>query len=209
MVVRGWPPRRRSPAEDRLLRLKRAFRRVSSRYERAGKAPKFFTLAAVAALAVSGGVWAFTSSSPIPGTSWTFSSGQLPGAITPRDERVAIVVLDGDTIRIDGRKPNVRLVGFNTPETGRRAQCKAEQDLGDAATRRLHQLVNGGTLDFHYVACACPQGTEGTDRCNYGRRCGVLKANGRDVGSILIAEGLAVPFHCYAASCPPTPRPWC
>jgi hypothetical protein len=101
----------------------------ASRYERLGKAPNFFTLAAfsaaVAALAVFGGVWAFTSSSPIPDTSWSFSSGQLPAAITPRNERVAIVVLDGDTIRIDGRKPNVRLVGFNTPETGRRAQCKA------------------------------------------------------------------------------------
>jgi hypothetical protein len=37
----------------------------------------------------------------------------------------------------------------------------------------------------------------------------VLKANGRDVGSILIAEGLAVPFHCRGTGCPPTSRPWC
>jgi hypothetical protein len=37
----------------------------------------------------------------------------------------------------------------------------------------------------------------------------VLKANGRDVGSILISEGLAVPFHCRGTGCPPTPRPWC
>jgi endonuclease YncB( thermonuclease family) len=119
-----------------------------------------------------------------------------------------IFVLDGDTIRIDGGKPDVRLVGFNAPETYR-AQCKAERDLGETATRRLRQLVNGGALDLRYVACNCPPASEGTDSCNYGRRCGVLKANGRDVGSILIAEGLAVPFHCSGTSCPPTPRPWC
>src|SRR4051794_16692700 len=29
-------------------------------------------------------------------------------------------VLDGDTIRVDGRRPDVRLVGFNAPETTRR-----------------------------------------------------------------------------------------
>jgi endonuclease YncB( thermonuclease family) len=127
-----------------------------------------------------------------------------PGEIPPS----RILVLDGDTIRIDGRKPDIRLVGFNAPETSR-AQCKAERDLGNAATRRLQQLVNGGALDLRSVACNCTPGTEGTERCNYGRRCGVLKVDGRDVGSILIDEKLAVPFHCSGTSCPPTPRPWC
>jgi hypothetical protein len=45
--------------------------------------------------------------------------------------------------------------------------------------------------------------------CNHGRACGTLRSNGRDVGAILIAEGLAVPFVCGATSCPKTPRPWC
>jgi len=35
------------------------------------------------------------------------------------------------------------------------------------------------------------------------------KASGRDVGVILIEEGLAVPFKCGATSCPKTPKPWC
>jgi endonuclease YncB( thermonuclease family) len=125
-------------------------------------------------------------------------------SITPAE----IVVLDGDTIRISNRSPNIRLVVFNAPETWR-AACPAEQAQGDKATNRLRELVRGGKLDFEYVVCSCPAGTQGTPACNYGRNCGTLKSNGRDVGAILIAEGLAVPFVCGATRCPPTPRPWC
>lgn len=126
------------------------------------------------------------------------------GPINPADVRV----LDGDTIRVHQKKPDVRLVGFNAPET-RRARCEAERKLGAAATRRLRELVRAGKLDLELVRCSCPPGTEGTGTCNFGRSCGVLKSNGRDVGATLIAEGLAVPFRCGATSCPPTPRPWC
>lgn len=128
----------------------------------------------------------------------------LAAPITPDDVRV----IDGDTIRVYHKQPNVRLVGFNAPET-RRAACDAERELGDRATRRVRDLVREGLLDFEFVACSCPPGTEGTPACNYGRRCGTLKADGRDVGAILIAEGLAVPFQCGATRCPKTPRPWC
>jgi len=124
--------------------------------------------------------------------------------INPTDVRV----IDGDTIRVYQKQPNVRLVGFNAPET-RRAACEPEHELGAKATRRLRDLVRDGNLDFEFVACSCPPGTEGTSACNYGRRCGTLKANGRDVGTILIAEGLAVPFQCGDTRCPKTPRPWC
>lgn len=56
---------------------------------------------------------------------------------------------------------------------------------------------------------ACAPGAEGTDRCNYGRSCGILRSNGEDVGKILISEGLAAPYICGATACPPPPRPWC
>jgi endonuclease YncB( thermonuclease family) len=128
----------------------------------------------------------------------------LSAPIDQRDVRV----IDGDTIRVFQKQPNVRLVGFNAPET-RKAQCNAERGLGARATRRVRDLVRGGNLDFEFVACSCPAGTEGTPACNYGRRCGTLKADGKDVGAILIAEGLAVAFQCGATSCPKTPRPWC
>jgi endonuclease YncB( thermonuclease family) len=119
-----------------------------------------------------------------------------------------ISVLDGDTIRVHHQPPDIRLVGFNAPET-RRAQCYAEEQLGARATRRLRELVRSGSLDFRYVACSCPPGTSGTPACNYGRACGTLRANGRDVGDILVEEHLAVAFHCSAMRCPSTPRPWC
>jgi hypothetical protein len=41
------------------------------------------------------------------------------------------------------------------------------------------------------VVCACRAGQEGTRNCNYGRLCGALSIGGRDVGGILISEGLA------------------
>jgi endonuclease YncB( thermonuclease family) len=125
--------------------------------------------------------------------------------IEPDDIRV----IDGDTIRVQHSKPDVRLVGFNAPET-RKAKCEAERGPGAAATRRLRELVRQGDLDFEFVQCSCRPGTEGTMSCNWGRRCGTLKANGRDVGEILIDEKLAVPFICGRTSCPTTPpSPWC
>ena len=119
-----------------------------------------------------------------------------------------IRVIDGDTIRVYHEQPNVRLVGFNAPETWR-AGCDAERELGAKATRRLRDLVKAGGLDFEYIPCSCPAGTEGTPVCNYGRKCGTLKASGRDVGEILIGEGLAVRFVCGPTHCPRTPKPWC
>jgi endonuclease YncB( thermonuclease family) len=128
----------------------------------------------------------------------------LAEPIEPGDVRV----IDGDTIRVYHQQPNVRLVGFNAPET-RNAQCDAEAGLGDKATRRLRDIIRGGNLEFQYVQCSCPSGTQGTFACNYGRDCGTLQSNGRDVGAILIEEGLAVRFVCGPTHCPRTPRPWC
>jgi endonuclease YncB( thermonuclease family) len=119
-----------------------------------------------------------------------------------------IRVVDGDTIQVYNVEPNVRLVGFDAPETWK-PDCDGERALGLKATARLRELVRGGGLDFEYIACSCPAGTQGAFACNYGRDCGTLRARGRDVGAILIAEGLAVPFACGATSCPRKPHPWC
>jgi endonuclease YncB( thermonuclease family) len=116
-----------------------------------------------------------------------------------------IEVLDGDTIRVAGE--TFRLVGFDAPETYR-AQCPSERELGNQATFRLRQLVAEGGLDLERIACACRTGTEGTLRCNYGRSCGTLKARGQDVGTMLIAEGLARAYVCGRTSCPPR-ESWC
>ena len=42
-------------------------------------------------------------------------------------------------------------------------------------------MVQAGTLDYEPVVCSCPAGMQGTQVCNYGRDCGTLKVNGRDV----------------------------
>ncbi|SJM34035.1 thermonuclease family protein [Mesorhizobium delmotii] len=122
--------------------------------------------------------------------------------------RSQFTITDGDTIRLNGAAKGTRLVGFNTPESIE-PRCEAEAQLGRRAKARLKELVAAAGLELRMVACACTPGTEGTDRCNYGRSCGSLLVDGRDVGEVLVSEGLAVTFVCGSTSCPPTPRPWC
>jgi micrococcal nuclease len=122
---------------------------------------------------------------------------------------IDIRVVDGDTIALSGLRQHIRLVGFNAPET-RNVGCEAEAQLGQRAKQRLQVLVDTGSLELTFITYSCPRGTEATQRCNHGRRSGILRAEGRDVGSVvLMSEGLAVPFQCGKTSCPPTPRPWC
>ncbi len=112
----------------------------------------------------------------------------------------AIRVVDGDTIRAHGS--SVRLVGFDTPERGSLAKCEGERILAARATERLRELVSAGPVDLQIVDCACRPGTEGTRRCNGGRACGVMAVNGRNVGDVLISEGLARPYVCDGPRCP-------
>jgi micrococcal nuclease len=115
-------------------------------------------------------------------------------------------VIDGDTITVNGK--TIHLVGFIAPEI-RDAQCKVERDLGDKAANRLRELVRAGGLDYSPVMCPCPSTTLGKLFCNFIRDCGTLKANGRDVGDILVAEGLAARYSCGKTGCPKTARLWC
>lgn len=132
----------------------------------------------------------------------------VPTESVPAPSSISVRV-DGDTISLDDGQPNIRLVGFNAPETGSRARCDAERQKGEAAKRRLRELVSSGRPDFQQTACSCAPGAEGTDACNFGRRCGTLRVNDVDVGATLIGEGLAVRFVFGATSCPALPRPWC
>lgn len=118
----------------------------------------------------------------------------------------SITVVDGDTVRANGQ--TYRLVGFDTPESGSLARCERERKLADAATYRLRQLVASRQTTFKPVPCSCRPGTEGTQQCNYGRLCARLWADGRDVGGVLISEGLAHSYVCGQTGCPKR-QSWC
>jgi endonuclease YncB( thermonuclease family) len=97
-------------------------------------------------------------------------------------------VVDGDTFWMGGRK--IRILDIDAPET-HPPRCAREARLGEAATDRLHALLNAGEVRI---------AREGEDR--YGRTLARVSADGRPVGDVLIAEGLARP---YAGG----RRPWC
>lgn len=138
----------------------------------------------------------------------TRTSPQVTPALSPSRPAVTdeIVVVDGDTVRHQGQL--YRLVGFDTPEKGDLARCEQEAKLAENATERLRQLILSGGAHLRRVSCECRPGDEGTSRCNYGRFCGSLTVDGRDVGRILINEGLAHPYVCNAGKCP-RKKSWC
>jgi micrococcal nuclease len=117
------------------------------------------------------------------------------------------LVMDGDTIRVQGVKPSIRLMGYTSPAT--KAVCANERALGAKAKARLYDMIETGPAALQIVPCACPPKTEGTGLCNYGRACGILTVNGVDVAKTLIAEQLAIPYVCGATSCPQISTPWC
>jgi endonuclease YncB( thermonuclease family) len=118
-----------------------------------------------------------------------------------------IHVVDGDTIDIQGKR--IRLIDFDAPELGGHAHCAVERMLAARATSRLRQMIQiGQDIDLQLVECSCRPGTEGTTACNWGRACGYLTVDGRDVGETLISENLAHPYVCGRYSCPRR-MPWC
>lgn len=197
------PLRVRNPLRRRsLLRPPRVFRLPPIR---GGES----ALAILAILVVVGLVASLSGRSATTGnkspTTFSEMTGPAPSAASAR---ASFSITDGDTIRSRDGTP-VRLVGFNTPEKFE-PQCSREAALGNRASARLKELVAAAkSTSVTLVSCSCKPGSEGTRKCNYGRRCGTLSVDGRDVGQALIAEGLAVPFICGATGCPPTPRPWC
>jgi micrococcal nuclease len=94
----------------------------------------------------------------------------------------AYEVIDGDTIRAPyGVK--YRLMGFDAPETFQ-AKCDAELALGKRAAERLKELLASGEVRI----------VESGKIDRYGRTLAHVTVNGRDVGGLLIGEGLARPY---------------
>jgi endonuclease YncB( thermonuclease family) len=87
-------------------------------------------------------------------------------------------VIDGDTIEVDGLK--IRIAEIDTPETGR-ARCQREFELGQAAKRRLIELLAEGELTVVVVGDG-----------GFGRALAYVFAGEIDVGQTLLDEGLAL-----------------
>jgi endonuclease YncB( thermonuclease family) len=152
-------------------------------------------LAWVIVLVLAAGVWIDAYGVPMPARDGFTIHTPATLAVSPSN------VIDGDTVRVRGE--TFRLVGFDAAETGDQARCAHERQLGNRATARLRELIDSAARsELTRVPCACRADTQGTRDCNYGRSCGTLRADGRDVGNVLIAEGLARPYVCGATGCP-------
>ncbi len=102
-------------------------------------------------------------------------------------------VIDGDTFEDLNTGDRYRLVNIDTPETGGRAACVAERQLGDRATSHARALITGAdSLEVRR--------TGRIDR--YNRIIAFIEVNGRDLGELLIEDGLARPWRGRR-------EPWC
>lgn len=107
-------------------------------------------------------------------------------AETPEYPGIVLWVIDGDTFQIGlPQGEPMRARHFDTPEKGDRAQCEAERVKARQATEMARRLLPRGEAvrlsDF------------GRDR--YGRLLAAIRlADGRDLASVMIGAGLAVPY---------------
>lgn len=110
------------------------------------------------------------------------------------------VIVDGDTVAL-GRE-RIRILNIDAPESFR-SRCEAELVAGLAAKARLAELLRAGPVTVDRC--------EASGRCTdtYGRTLARLEAAGRDVGSVLIAEGKALPWQPGRAAHEARERHWC
>ena len=102
----------------------------------------------------------------------------------------AISIVDGDTFDIGNER--WRPTGYDAPEI-RNAKCPEERALGVAASFRLQHLISTAQTIRATPKRRRVSGKLTKDK--WGRQLGTLTVDGRDVGSILIAEGLARPYN--------------
>lgn len=94
-------------------------------------------------------------------------------------------VVDGDTLHLEcgGVEHRVRLLGFDTPEVFH-PQCAAERQAGQRASEVMRAVVaTGPVTDVRF---------QGHDR--YGRDLAAVAIGGRDVATLMLGSGLALPY---------------
>lgn len=101
---------------------------------------------------------------------------------------------DGDTVTFGDEI--VRIANIDAPEL-HRAKCDAERRLAIVARNRLAALLGAGKIEIHRGDPA-----DGRLKDRHGRTLATITIDGRDVGEIMIAEGLARPWEGKR-------KPWC
>ncbi|HEY8616166.1 MAG TPA: thermonuclease family protein [Phenylobacterium sp.] len=91
-------------------------------------------------------------------------------------------MIDGDTLVLAGGD-RVRILNIDTAEMPPRSRCAAEEQLALAAKDRLAELTGR--------AAKVTLTKAGRERDDYGRLLRRVEVDGRDVGDLLVAEGLA------------------
>lgn len=113
----------------------------------------------------------------------------LAAALTlcaPTGERVNCVH-DGDSLVVN--RERIRIADIDTPEL--KSACAAERDLAQRARHLLHGHLENGGYKIH---------RDGKDR--YGRTLAIVTINGRSVGYMLVAVGVARTWSGKR-------KPWC
>lgn len=94
--------------------------------------------------------------------------------------------VDGDTLKVrltTGQTARVRLIGIDTPETGKRVECGSAQ-----ATARMKKLAFRGRVGRTVTLTSDPS-QDRVDR--FGRLLRYVTAGGVDLGRSLVASGWA------------------
>ena len=97
-----------------------------------------------------------------------------------------VIAVDGDTFELQRLDGNVRLrlIGWDSPETGESAGCPEEDALGQKVEARAKELfADGKTLTFK---------PEGMDR--FGRTRAHVYLDGTHIGWLLAQDGLSAPW---------------
>lgn len=103
-------------------------------------------------------------------------------------ERRTTCVVDGDTLWYQGIK--IRLLDIDAPEV--EGLCLNERQLAQAATVELTRLLNTGLVRIAF---------DGQDQ--YGRHLAQIWVREGEIGTAMLAAGLAEPFGQRG------PSPWC
>jgi endonuclease YncB( thermonuclease family) len=117
------------------------------------------------------------------------------GALAETLDGRRAVIIDGDTFALGREK--IRIENIDAPESFR-SRCEAELELALRAKERLATLLRSGPIIIT---------RSGEDR--YRRTLARIQVGDRDVGQVLVREGLALPWRGSATAREERLRHWC